>query len=175
MKVMVRQIMSLLLVVCPAAVGAIAAEGEATPGRGELQREMRRFFADRLRAELDLTDEQVEQVMPRLQESERERAEVRREKVETLRRLRRGVESGASDDELQELLERLDAADRRQLELKEQLFDEIDRSLSVRQRVRLRFFVERFPRMLREKIEDLRRGAPLRGDRGREGPGDERP
>jgi hypothetical protein len=165
MKVGIRPLVTLLMLACLVPTALAQGEREGTGGPGELQREMRRFFADRLRAELDLTDAQVEQAMPRLQALERERSAVRREKVETLRLLRRGVESGASDDALQELLGRLDAADRKQLELKERLFADIDSALSVRQRVRLRFFMERFPRMLREKIEDLRGGAPLRGER----------
>jgi hypothetical protein len=161
----------LLLLVLACAAPAILAQDEPPrsdeSGPGELQREMRKFFADGLRSELDLTDEQAEQVMPKVQELEQERGVVRRERGEAMRRLRHGVESGASDAELQELLDRYDGTDRRQLELKERLFTDIDSALSVRQRVRLRFFVERFPRMMREKVEELRRGARGRGEWGR--------
>ena len=163
-------VMVLLLVLACVTPPILAQEepppsGESSPG--ELQRELRKFFADGLRSELDLTDEQVEQIMPKVQELEQERGVVRRERGDALRRLQRGVESGASDAELQELLDRYDGADRRQLELKERLYTDIDSALSVRQRVRLRFYVERFPRMMREKIEELRRGARGRGEWGR--------
>ena len=166
-----RVLRLLLLLALACAVPPILAQEEPPPsgesGPGELQREMRKFFADGLRSELDLTDEQVEQIMPKVQELEQERGAVRRERGEAMRRLQRGVGSGASDAELQELLDRYDGADRRQLELKERLFTDIDSALSVRQRVRLRFFVERFPRMMREKIEELRGGARGRGEWGR--------
>jgi hypothetical protein len=161
--------LSLLALVC--AIGPLAAQEAAPPAGegepGELQREMRKFFADRLRAELDLTDDQMAQIMPKVQALEQERDAARRERFETTRELRRGLEGGMSDSELQELLERFDGVDRKNLELKERLFDDLDDALSVRQRVRLRFFFERFPRMMREKIEALRGGAPLRGERGR--------
>ena len=162
--------LALLLLVLSCVVPSIVAQTETPPseraGPGELQRELRKFFADGLRAELDLTDEQVEQVMPKVQALERERNAVRRERGETLRRLRHGSESGATDAELQELLDRYDGVDRRQMEIKERHFSEIDSSLTVRQRVRMRFYVERFPRMMREKIEALRGGAAGRGERG---------
>ena len=162
-----------LLLVLSCVVPPIVAQTEAPQGEGadpgELQRELRKFFADGLRAELDLTDEQVEQVMPKVQALERERGAVRRERAETTRQLRKGMESGASDAELQELLVRYDGVDRRQLEIKDRLFGEIDSSLSVRQRVRMRFYVERFPRMMREKIEELRGGARGRSSYGRSG------
>jgi len=158
-----------LLLVLSCAVLPILAQDEPPStdeaGPGELRREMSKFFADRLRAELALSDEQVEQIMPRVQALEQERGSVRRDRGEALRGLRRGVESGASDAELQELLDRYDGADRKQVELKERFYGDIDSALSVRQRVRLRFFVERFPRMMREKIEDLRGAAPGRGER----------
>ena len=78
--------------------------------------------------------------------------------METMRSLHRRLRQGGTDSELQVLLDRLDAAERRQLELKQTAFAEIDASLSVRQRANLRIFVERFQRMMREKIMDIRGG-----------------
>ena len=166
-RLLVVPMLSAMLCVVAPVVAQTEPPETGGSGPGELQREMRKYFADGLRAELDLTDEQVEQVMPKVRELELERGAIRRDRMEAMRGLRRGIEQGASDAELQELLNRYDAADRKQVELKERLFGDIDESLTVRQRVRMRFFVERFPRMMREKIEDLRGGAVGRGERGR--------
>jgi DNA repair exonuclease SbcCD ATPase subunit len=159
-----------LLVLFACAVAPLLAQEGATQtregGLGELQREMRKFFADRLRAELDLTDEQMEKIMPKVQALEQEREAIRRERAETTRRLRGGLDGGTPDSELQELLERYDGVARKNLELAERLYGDIDSALTVRQRVRARFFMERFPRMMREKIEELRGGGG-RGERGR--------
>jgi len=155
-----RQVSASLLlliffVAAPAGAQDPAAERErAAPG--ELQREMRKYFADRLRADLDLTDEQADQILPQLQRLERERGALRRQRSETLEQLREQSESGAGDDELQALLDRLDRSERDQLDLRQSAYSEVDRLLTVRQRVRLRFFVEGFPRMMREKIMELR-------------------
>lgn len=163
--------MALMFLVLSAAVLPLVAQTEMPEGDtselGELQREMRKYFADRLRAELNLTDEQVQKIMPKVQELERERGAMKRERGMAMRQLRRGVEQGASDTELQELLDRYDGTDREQLELKERLFSDIDSELSVRQRVRMRFLVEAFPRMMREKIQDLRGGPSGRGEQRR--------
>jgi len=139
---------------------------------------MRKFFSDSLRADLGLTDEQAEQIMPQIQRLEQERGDARREREGTTRALRDGVDQGADDDELQALLDRLDDSERRQLALRESAFAEIDRYLTVRQRVRLRFFMEGFPRMMREKIMELRGGRRPgwdRGDAPRHRPPGERP
>jgi hypothetical protein len=165
----------LLMVWTAAPVARGQAPDAAPPGppRGELQREMRKFFADRLRADLNLSDDQVAQILPQLQRLERERGGVRREREETLDQLREGAEGGATDEELQALLDRLDRVEREQLELKRSAYSEIDQELTVRQRVRLRFFVEGFPRMMREKIMEIR-GEPRQGwERG--SPGSRRP
>ena len=159
---------TLLLVLFACAMPSLWAQ-DGTPqtrqgGLAELQREMRKFFADRLRAELDLTDEQMEQIMPKVQVLEQEREAMRRERAETTRRLRSGLDGGTPDSELQELLDRYDGVARKNLELAERLYGDIDSALSVRQRVRARFFMERFPRMMREKIEELR-GGRRRGER----------
>lgn len=140
-------------------------EDRAGPAKGDLRREMRKFFSDRLRAELDLTDAQAEEILPQLQRLERNRGELRRQRGDAMQQLRDGSDSGATDDELQALLDQFDRTEREQLDLKRSAYAEIDQQLTVRQRVRLRFFVEGFPRMMREKIMEIR---------GEAGPGRER-
>jgi len=140
----------------------------------ELRDAMRSYFQNRLRRELALTDDQVAVIVPRIQGLEEAKRESRREKGETARQLHRGLEHGATDGELQALLDRLDAIQLREQEQEREIFAGIDESLSVRQRVQLRFFVQRFRRDMMERMSDIR-GERGRGEHPRRRPPGQRP
>jgi hypothetical protein len=146
------------------------APGQEEVPPGELQRAMRDYFANRLRAELALSDEQAEQILPRIEQLERERAASRQTRIDTVRQLRWGLEHGAGDDELQQLLDHLEQTEHDLQARQREAFSEIDQVLSVRQRVQLRFFVERFTRTMRERINQLRGGARPGREPGRRPP-----
>jgi hypothetical protein len=133
----------------------------------ELRSAMVEFFAERLRAELVLSDEQAARVLPHLERLEREGHELRRERADTLRQLRRGLEDGASDAELKPLLAALDRYDGAQHELRRSVLSEVDSELNVRQSIHLRLFLVRFPRLVREQLSEIRGDRPLRPARPR--------
>ncbi len=132
----------------------------------ELRTAMERYFRSRLRAELGLTDEQMVELAPRLERIERSRSSARRERLSIVRRLQRGLRTGADDDQLQGLLDRLDSLEFEQRDLERSAMREIDATLTVRQRVELRFFVQRFRRELQRKVQQLRDDGrpPRRGE-----------
>lgn len=121
-------------------VSAADAGGDA-PRIGD---RLRRVFADRLRAEIAMTDEQASVVLPKLEEIERVRTKARREKLAIALDLRRGLREGAGDDELASLLSRFDAVDLRQETEVRDLLAAAEAPLAIRQRVELRFFLVRF-------------------------------
>jgi len=90
--------------------------------------------------------------------------EAQRTRLESARKLRRGLQEGASDAELQEQLDRLDGTVRSEQEKEHVLLREIDQVLSTRQRAQLRFFLQRFRREMQEKIGELRRDRMDRRD-----------
>jgi putative endonuclease len=137
-----------------AAAPAATQDEDVSPGR--LREAMRSYFEDRLRSELALSDEQMADIEPRIRELEQARAEFRTKKAETVRGLARGIEQGAADAELAGGLERLEALDDEQRRLERRLRHEIDRTLSTRQRVELRFFLQRFQRDMAERMRELR-------------------
>jgi superfamily I DNA/RNA helicase len=165
----------ILLLAMPAGALAQGPRGDETdrPGpSGELREAMQDYFEKRLRSALSLSDEQVSQILPLVRRLEDSKREVQRARMDSVRRLRRGLEQGASDTELQEQLDRLDRSGREQWETERELIEEVDRVLSTRQRVQLRFFLQHFRREMQEKVGELR------GDRQRgraRGPRRERP
>ena len=122
----------------------------------ELRRAMHEYFEKRLRAELSLTDEQTEHILPTVTRLEEAKTEMRQTRMETARSLRRGMQQGATDDELQELLDRLDRLEGEQRELERSMLEEIDEVLSVRQRVQLRFFIQQFRQEMQRKVQEFR-------------------
>lgn len=135
-------------------VDAHSVEG---PLGGELRQAMRRYFHNRLRSELGLTDEQVQKIVPKVERIEQTKAETARRRRETVRLLQRGLRSGAADSRLQELLDRWHRSEREQQELEREILAEIDAELTVRQRVQLRFFIDSFRRQIARRVQELRR------------------
>jgi hypothetical protein len=77
------------------------------PPDAELRRAMQEYFHNQLRIELSLSDEQMSQLVPKIERIEQARGETRRERAATVRRLQRGLREGGADDELQLRRERL--------------------------------------------------------------------
>ena len=123
---------------------------------GDARREMQRDFATRLRAELGLTDEQMVALTPEIEALEQTRVRNQQQRRELGVELRRAVDGGTADAEVQAILDRFDEASvRHETDLRERL-RKIDRSLTVRQRAELRFFLAR----VRQDVE--RRGRDFR-------------
>jgi len=162
MKHLTRSIVCTLLLLT--AVGVAPAQEESPlgdepggPPDAELRRAMQEYFHNQLRMELSLSDEQMSQLVPKIERNEQARGEARRERAATVRRLQRGLREGGADDELQSLLDRLDRIEIDQREAERALMKEIDEQLTVRQRVKFRFFIQRFRRELQRRVEQLRR------------------
>jgi len=147
-----RAAVVVLLLVAALAAPCFAQEDAA----GELRDAMREYFETRLRSELSLSDDQVEHILPRVQQLEDSKRAAQHERMESVRRLRRGMEQGATDSELQESLDLLDRTENEQWQRERSLLQEIDEVLSTRQRVQLRFFIQRFRRQMQAKIRELR-------------------
>lgn len=134
------------------------------PGMEQRKEMFRQAFQQKLRSTLSLTDEQMEAIAPRLLELEEHRNNARRERHKTVRALREGMEQGMGDEELQGLLDHLDEIQLREMETVTGVFAEVDKELTVRQRVQLRFFIDQFRKRIREKAGEFRRGrGPGRG------------
>ena len=158
--------------------GAASLAQESPPARDpeparvttDVDRAIREHFLTRLRAELGLTDEQMKAVTPLVEEIERVRTRLRKDRVRTVRALHRGMEEGAGDAELQQLLDHLEAIEEEQRGVEASVMVRVDEQLTVRQRVQFRFYAERFRRNLERRIEDLRRDRHNGGDRSRHAP-----
>lgn len=135
---------------------------QGTPGSGsgppedELAQAMRSYFRDQLRLELALSDEQMERIVPRIEQIEASRTEGRRERERAFRTLRQGLRQGAGDEELQTALDRLERIQIDQRRQEREWVAEVDAMLTVRQRVQFRFFTQRFRRELQRRIQQLR-------------------
>ena len=109
--------------------------------RREMEERIRERFASMLRGELALSDEQAETVLPAMADLEQFKREIGRERRETVRTLRTGMQEGASDAQLQASLDRLDQIEDDLRSAERNAMATIDAELNTRQRVKLRFFV----------------------------------
>ena len=169
----------LALSLAPLVSGQTAPSAESSQQQGrELRLALRDHFRTRLRVELALSDDQVEQLLPRVERMEQLMTDSRRERGELLRRLRQRLRDGATDVELQELLVRLQQLDRETRSAEQAGREQIDELLSVRQQVQYLFFTQQFRRELQQQIQRLRQqqgdGGPRSG-RGRRPPATKRP
>ncbi|MEE8116676.1 MAG: hypothetical protein V3T28_06180 [Gemmatimonadales bacterium] len=120
----------------------------------ELDERIRERFTSMLRSELALADDQAETVLPAMAELQQFKREIGRERRETVRALRTGMHDGASDAELQRLLDRFEQIDDDQRSAERSAMAKIDADLNTRQRVKLRFFVQRFRRQIEERLSN---------------------
>ncbi len=148
--------------------------GEAGEQAAELREAMQQYFQTQLRSELSLSDAQLEHILPRVSRMEEAKTAQRRDRTEIVRGLRRGLKEGSTDTELQDLLDRLDLSEIERAEMERSNLAEIDEVLSTRQRVQLRFFVQRFRQEMQQKVRELR-GERRDGRRGRRPPIDRQP
>ena len=154
-----RAIRALAMVAVMLVVGvAQARQSDRRPpdSPDELRSAMQEYFAKRLRAELSLSDDQFEEIVPLVHRMEETKRSARRVQMESIRRLRQGLTQGASDAELQEALDGLEQSELDQQEDRRAMLRKIDRVLSTRQRVQLRFFTQRFRRDIQDKVQELR-------------------
>ena len=147
----------------------LAAQAPEVADESELRRELRRHYQNGMRAELGLTDEQMKQIMPTIEDFEQRRAGAREARQTAVRDLRRGLRGGATDDELQQQLDRMDGMEREEQELERTLRGEVDTLLTVRQRVKFRFFTRQFRRQIEQQIRRVR-GEPSDQNRPRRSP-----
>ena len=150
-----------VLLLGTALTGSASAQSPQRNGgeeRGELRQAMRQYYENRIRADLALSDGQMEQILPHIHGMEESRAAIQGERREAVQELRRGLDQGADDAALQELLDVLDGLDLRMKALEREYVALVDAVLTVRQRVEFRFFSERFRRDMRKRIETATEG-----------------
>jgi len=134
-------------------------EPSSGPGDPELREALFRYFEKRLRVDVGLTDAQLAEVVPHVRAMGRERARSLRERRATAIELRRAYREGGADAELESLLNRVEEIDRDLRSRMDELMGEIDASLSVRQRVEFRSFLQQFRRDVRERVQRFRSGS----------------
>jgi hypothetical protein len=130
----------------------------------EPRQALQRRFQDRLRAGLALDESQAAKVLPRLEALEKHRVGYLRQRREAALRLRSKLREDASDADLQAALNRLDGLEDEHCARVRAQMAEIDRHLSVRQRVELRFYAGRFRDDVEGRIRERRPG--VRGSAG---------
>ena len=133
-----------------------------TPEPPPAAERLRKVFSERLRRDLQLTDEQTAEVVPRIEAIQRARGEERRQKAAAARELRTALRDGSPDAAIEKILARLDEAElRRDQEVRSRM-KEVDAALTPRQRAELRFFIARFgsevQRRVRGEVERARGG-----------------
>jgi hypothetical protein len=158
---------------CLSGVPATAQEAPERPGRAgrhayindeerreQIEQRIREHFSSMLRSELALSDEQAEAVLPAMQELEATKREIGRERRDVAEALREGMDEGSTDAELESLLLRLEQLDDDLRSTEKVALAGIDAELNVRQRVKLRFFVQHFRNEIRDRMHRGPQGPP---------------
>ena len=120
--------------------------------REQIEERIRARFSSMLRNELALSDEQADAVLPAMQELEATKREIGRERRDVARTLRQGMDEGSTDDELEDMLIKLEQLDDDLRATEKSALAGIDAELNVRQRVKLRFFVQNFRSEIRDRM-----------------------
>jgi len=126
------------------------------PRRAAIREQARGLLAARLKADVGLSDEQVAQVLPRIESIEEARREARRARRMLLAGLRRDLAAGAPDAALQASLDALDRNEREEDRATREGLTKIDAALSVPQRVRVRFLLARLRGEIARQVESIR-------------------
>ncbi len=151
----IKTLVGAACLVCIAVAPAAAQDLERSQERRlEMEERIRERFTSMLRSELALSDDQAETVLPVMSELEQFKREIGRERRDTVRALQTGMQEGASDAELQASLDRLDQIEDDLRSAERNAMVKIDGELNTRQRVKLRFFVQRFRRHLEDRMSD---------------------
>ncbi|ANM29291.1 hypothetical protein ABI59_06350 [Acidobacteria bacterium Mor1] len=166
----ILMVLWLALLATPAASQAPADGGDAGDAAGqaggdaivdtELWSALRGRYEAGLRRHVAVTDSQVETIMPLVEELEALRRKARRERAATTRSLRIAFEDGGADSELQSLLERLDEIELELRSEERRIRQAIEADLTVRQRVKYRFYSVKFRTELRKRLGGLSGGRP---------------
>lgn len=165
LTVLLTGAMAAALTISPVPAQEVHPEGpehHGPPGDSDVREAMQALFDQHLRERLGMTDEQMAAVTPHMREMDRVRFRARHERREVIRALRQGMNHGMGDGELQTLLDRLDTVMKEEISSTERIITAVDRELTVRQRVELRFFMEEFGRRMREKVREIRGGGGRR-------------
>ena len=167
-------VLAVLVLAC--VLGPTASPAGAAPMRGERSDDMREtitlLMLTRMKNELGLSQQQYEQVVPRVEERERSRQANFRSRRERLNKLREILaREGTKDSEFTEAVEgilALDEADRR---LDESFVSDMRHILTPRQQGQLVIFRQRFRQWIEGRMRDAqeirrrfgRPGPPVRG------------
>lgn len=160
---LLKIVVAIALAAGPAAVARAQSGADSPPPGGDdrddarhpVVAQMRRVFAARLKSDVGLDDAQVATVLPKIVALEQGRTGANRQRARLLRDLRAGLAGGMSDPELQRRLNDLDRIAQDLERSTRAAFGDIDRDLSVPQRVRLRFLVVDFRREVTRRIRGL--------------------
>jgi len=156
------------------ACGALARPAAAAPrwraegGRDDMRETITLLMMVRMKNELGLTQQQYEQVLPRVEERERSRhanLRARREKVQKLRESL--AREGAKDAEFTEGVEALLALDEADRKQDVSLVSDLRKVLTPRQQAQLVLFRQRFRQWMQGRMQDAQE---LRRRYGRPGP-----
>ncbi len=129
------------------------------------------LYKTRLRSELQLTDEQVEVLMPLVDETDAFRRELAERRRARQIRLQEQLRGGASDADVQASLDALREIDREQFEGLRERAERIDEPLTVRQRAQWRILSERFRERVERRVQGIREQRRARpGPEGRSRP-----
>ena len=153
---MILTTLLLAVVAVPAAAQQAAGEGGEGPFDLELWSALRGRYEAGLRQHVALTDAQVAAIMPQVEALEGHRRTARRERARTTNKLRIAFEQGGTDPELQALLDRLDEIEVSLRREERRIQQAIDAELTVRQRVKFRYFSVKFRAELRRRLGALR-------------------
>jgi len=143
------------------ASGALARPAAAAPrwgtagGRDDMRETITLLMMVRMKNELGLTQQQYEQVLPRVEERERSRRENLRARREKVQKLRESLaREGAKDAEFTESVEALLALDESDRKQEVSLVSDLRKILTPRQQAQLVLFRQRFRQWMEGRMRD---------------------
>lgn len=145
---------------------AVTNQQERSAAREERRRKIRERIAQKLAERLDLTDEQVSELMNIEEKYRKERIEVRKRLQEEGKKLRDLVkDEESSDAEIEAQLDVLRKIQEEQALLAVKLSRDIEKILGPRKAAELLLIKERMKRMLRNRMRGRNRGRGQGGNR----------
>ncbi len=150
-------------------VRAQAPPAPPPPGRERIERRVEMIKIYKLTEALQLDEEQATRFFPRYRAYETEQRAAREQLNRAFRELEAAVKGGREDGELIRLMQQTRQAERRMLTRRDEFFEGVSDLLSPRQKAALMVFERRFPQVVKQAIEKIRRGGgppprPGRGD-----------
>lgn len=171
MRVITRSVPPLLFLLTLALVASLAPaapvpQGEderLSPGQREqrerqIARRIREAFLQGLTTHVDLSEEQLEQVLPILEGLESRRQELLKRRRALMTQLRGLVEDSlAENDEIQRKVTSVDEIDAQLTQVEQQARGDLREILDPRQEAQLLVFREQFRRRIEQRLQDLQR------------------